>query len=158
MKWIASLWPRMDMYERASLTPTDQLLAEESNGWKELAYAGRSVANSISTSVSIFARFGFGARGYEDREERNKKRAEIKTELNSHGQNSMNEWDFMKLLKSFSLRQRNNDTLVWGSRAEVNHFKIVYQLVADILWLDREMCRSRGLRLMISEDPPCIGM
>jgi hypothetical protein len=158
MKWIASLWPRMDMYERRRLTPTDQQLAEKTKDLTELEYAGRGVANSISTSVSSFVRYGFGGRGHEDREERSRKsRAEIKTELKSRIKHSKDERDFMDLLKGLSL-QRNNDTCEWGSRAEINHSKMVYQLVVDMLGLEYEMCRSRGLRLMISEDPPCIGM
>jgi Heterokaryon incompatibility protein (HET) len=168
MKGVASLWPPRDILERCRLTPTDEQLAEGWNGWRNLALVGRSFASSVSTAVSSLARIGFGGRSnfYEDREEANRSfQAKTMADLNAQQQDARNKKDFMDLLKTYSLKlmrthsaPRDNDSYEWGSRGEVNHFEIVYRLVADILGLDYEMCRSRHLRLMIAEDPPCIGL
>lgn len=57
-------------------------------------------------------------------------------ELDAYAQVRRDELEFKsKLLK----RNRAYD---WTSRTEINHHKIVYQMVTDVLGLDHEMCKQ----------------
>ncbi len=48
----------------------------------------------------------------------------------------------------------------WGGFERTNRLigHDVYKMVTDALGVDHEICRSRGLRLMVSRDPPCLGL
>lgn len=42
----------------------------------------------------------------------------------------------------------------WVNLLEVNHHEMVYDLVAKQLRLDADLCKTKGLRLMISAKAP----
>ncbi|KFY53031.1 hypothetical protein V496_07968 [Pseudogymnoascus sp. VKM F-4515 (FW-2607)] len=55
-------------------------------------------------------------------------------------------------------RQGMPDTELWTSPRELEHAEIVYSIVVDAMGLDYSICRQRGLKLMVSRNPPCIGL
>lgn len=46
----------------------------------------------------------------------------------------------------------------WTSPRELEHAKLVYSIVVDAMGLDYGICLQRGLKLMVSRNPPCIGL
>jgi hypothetical protein len=155
MSHIVALWSP-GMYERAQrVTPPNQILADYEKDSKNVSIVGKVVAHSLSTAASNIVRGSFGLRdNFAESQRETLRHGEAGASAQRQGRIDQNDFR-SQLLNCIAARHKTND---WGSRAEVKHFEIVYQLVADVLGLEYKMCRSRGLRLMISTDPPCIGI
>ena len=145
MKSVMSLWPP-DLYQRNRV----QEIYEPSDRLQGPATVGRFIAGILPSFVSNFTRAGFGGQdNFSSESQRRLNR--YNGVLDARRQGMRDEDNF----KSQLLEPRSSQ---WNSPAEVNHFQATYQVVTEALGLDYEMCRSRGLRLMVSWNPPRIGL
>ncbi|KAI9766965.1 MAG: hypothetical protein M1839_004656 [Geoglossum umbratile] len=153
MKQILKLWPE-DLINRNPLPHMDRISAELEKDSAGPSIIGKLVAGSLSTLASNLARVSVGGRDnvHEELQERaNKANAALGAQKDGAGRT-------INFTSELLNTRRGHPALDWGTRPEIGHFKVVYRMVTDALGLEYDMCRSRGLRLMTSPDPPCIGL
>ena len=145
MKRVVSLWPG-DLDGRSHTKEA----YEPSNSLQGPGTVGRFIANFIKVFMSNFVRASLGGRAtfHSEMQER---RSKAKEALDTRTQEENDKEGFRHKLLDHRVSQ-------WDSAAEINHFQVVYKMVTDTLGVDHELCRSRGLRLMVSRDPPCLGL
>ncbi|KAL8920388.1 MAG: hypothetical protein Q9208_006269 [Pyrenodesmia sp. 3 TL-2023] len=145
MKRIASLWPP-DLHGRSHT----KAAFEPSNSLQGPAIVGRSIAGSLPLMISsaVGAILGHPEAYHSELLERQRRAHET---IDTRTQEEKDREGFRRNLLDHRISR-------WDSAAEVNHFQVVYKMVTDALGIDHELCRSRGLRLMVSRDPPCIGL
>ncbi|KAL8980009.1 MAG: hypothetical protein Q9205_004794 [Flavoplaca limonia] len=145
MKRVVGLWPP-DLHGRsltkAAYEPSDSLQGPRT--------VGGLIASFIPIFVSNFVRASLGRQEtfHSDLQE---PRSRAHGALDNRRQEESDKEDFKSKLLDHRISQ-------WDSAAEINHFPVVYKMATEALGIDYETCRSRGLRLMVSRDPPCLGL
>ncbi|KAL8880023.1 MAG: hypothetical protein Q9198_002485 [Flavoplaca austrocitrina] len=145
MKRVVSLWPP-DLHGR-SLT---KAAYEPTNSLQGPRTTGRFIASLIPIFVSNAVRASLGWRETFHAESQ-ERRSRAQGALDNRTQEESDKEDFKSKLLDHRISQ-------WDSAAEINHFPVVYKMATEALGIDYETCRSRGLRLMVSQDPPCLGL
>ncbi|KAF8344935.1 hypothetical protein F5887DRAFT_1159170 [Amanita rubescens] len=116
---------------------------------------GRALAGSAWAAVSNVGRsYNASQNAMAARMER---RSEELDDYTATRRDSMNFCS--KLMQAVENRRRAMpDSEHWTSQRELKHTEIVYSMVADAMGLDYDICRQHSLKLMVSRDPPCIGL